>query len=331
MKKLLSCFLSFCLLMPFSACKQKESEHSATQIMMDTVVTISVYAESSDILTGAFELCKHYEQLFSRTIDTSDISRINNSNEKAVNVDPETLHLLKTALEINEKSNGAFDFTITPLVELWNVNKATDPPTDDQISTLLPFVNSRFVELKDNSVTVTNGCKIDLGGIAKGYIADKIKEYLTKNGVTRGTINLGGNVMLIGDNNGAQYNVGIQKPFAKAGETALTIKLSNKTAVTSGIYERYFEHDGNIYHHIIDPKTGYPVENNIASVTIIAESSIIADGLSTACLVLGVDEGKHLAELYGAQTIFIMKDGTIIVSDGLSVDQNGELPCVKMK
>ncbi len=330
MKKLLSLIMSVVLFLPFVSCKKDLGEHSATRIMLDTVVTISVYAENDDILNGAFELIEHYEQLFSRTIDSSDVSRINRAEGSAVEVDIETAEVIKTAILINEESGGAFDFTVTPLTELWNVNEASTPPKAEDITALLPLVGTA-ITVDGNSVTAPKGTKIDLGGIAKGYIADRIKEFFVENNITRGTINLGGNVMLIGDNGGEPYNVGIQKPFASTGEPALTLKLSDKTAVTSGIYERYFEYDGKVYHHIIDPKTGYPVDNDIASVTVICGSSMIADGLSTACLVLGFQDGVRLAESHDAQTVFIMKDGTIKVSGGLKVDQSGDLPCINFK
>ncbi len=331
MKKLFSLFISVAVLFTLSACKEEVKEHSATRIMMDTVITLNIFSANSDVLNGALELCEYYEQLFSRTVENSDISRINNSKGAAVTVNSETAKLIESALEIYKKSDGAFDFTVTPLVELWNVNEAVTPPPSYEISALLPSVNGINITLSENTVTALNNAKIDLGGIAKGYIADRLKEYFLEQGITRGTINLGGNVMLIGDNDGSGYNVGIQKPFAITGESALTIRLSDKTAVTSGIYERYFEHDGKIYHHIIDPKTGYPVDNDISSVTIIADSSLIADGLSTACLVLGFEQGTRLAQTYNAETVFILKDGTIKVSNGLEIDQTGDIPCVNYK
>ncbi len=330
MKKIIAVFLSFCLLMPLVSCKEKVKKYSATEILMTTVVTITVYAESQDVLKGAFDLCKSYEKLLSRTVDGSDIDRINKSEGEPITVDADTAELLKTALEISKKSNGAFDISITPLTELWNITEADTPPEQNSIDEALKNVDFNNITVDGNKVTATNGATIDLGGIAKGYIADKVKEYLKAKGVTRGMINLGGNVVLIGDNDGTPYNVGIQKPFAEMGETALTVSLSDMTAVTSGIYERYFEYEGEIYHHIIDPKSGYPVKNNIASITIICNNSAVADGLSTACLVLGVEEGKALAESFGAETVFILRDGTVIVSDGLSVS-SGDVPCISLK
>ena len=334
MKRIVALFLSVCLLVPLASCKgtskSKIKKYSTTEILMTTVVTITVYAESDDILDGAFDICKSYEKLLSRTVSGSDIDRINKSEGKAVTVDSDTAELLKTALDICNKSNGAFDITVSPLTELWNITEATAPPEDGKITEALKTVDYNNVTSDGDKVTAKQNAQIDLGGIAKGYIADKVKEYLKEQGVVRGLINLGGNVVLLGDNDGKPYNVGIQKPFADTGETELTVKLSDMTAVTSGIYERYFEFNGKIYHHIIDPKSGYPVDNDVASVTIICNNSCIADGLSTACLVLGVEEGKKLAEDYGAETVFILRDGTVIISDGL-VLSDGDEPCISLK
>lgn len=330
MKRISALLLAVCLLF-CTSCKEEQKEYSATQILMTTVVTVSVYADDRSVLDGAMELCRQYEQLFSRTVETSDISRINSAGGAPVTVAPETAELLNIALKICEESGGAFDITVTPLTELWNITKASIPPADADITEALKKVGYKNITVSGNTVTALGGATLDLGGIAKGYIADKLKDYLVSKGVTRGTINLGGNVVLIGDNDGKPYSVGIQKPFGVTGEAALTVKLSDKTAVTSGIYERYFEFEGSIYHHIIDTSTGYPTDSDIASVTIITDSSSIADGLSTACLVLGLEEGTKLAEKFGAETVFILRDGSIKVSDGLNIDRSGDMPCINLK
>ena len=232
-------------------------------------------------------------------------------------VNPETVELLNTALNIAAKSNGAFDPTVMPLVTLWDVQNRTFPPSVADIKDKLNYVNYNNIIISQNTVTAQGGAQLDLGGIAKGFIADRIKEYLKVNGITSGVINLGGNTLLIGDKNGSDFTAGLQKPFGKNGELSATLELTDKTAVTSGIYQRYFEADGKIYHHIIDPYTGYPCDNGIASVTVITESSCIADGLSTACLNLGIEKGIELAKQYGAELIYITASGELILTDGL--------------
>lgn len=316
----------------FGSCKLQNDENklSATELMMDTVVTLTVWDCDEEVLDGAFDVCRKYEQLFSRTVETSDVSRINNADGAATAVAEETAELITLAQTVSEGSDGAFDITVLPLVELWNINQAEAPPDDAAVTAALQNVSYKNLSIEGNEVTAENGTEIDLGGIAKGYIADAVRDYLVSKGVSRAIINLGGNVTVLGDNGGKPYTVGIQKPFSLHGESAAILMLENKTAVTSGIYERYFEHGGTIYHHIIDPKTGYPVQNGIASVTVIADSSALADSLSTACLVLGVESGMKLAAQYGAETVFIDTNGEITVSEGLTLDPNGTTPRIKV-
>ena len=330
MKKI-ALLLIFIMVFLLCSCEQGEKKFSSTQVMMTTVVTVTVYTDDESILNGAMELCRYYENMFSRTVENSDIYNINHSGGLAVEVDKQTVELLNIARDISIKSEGAFDVTITPLTELWSISERTVPPTEAEVSEALKKVNYQNILTDISSVTAASGATVDLGGIAKGYIADKIKEYIVSKGVTRGTINLGGNVVLIGDNGGKPYNVGIREPFESADSIKLMVELSDKTAVTSGIYERYFRHEGSLYHHIIDTKTGHPVDNNVASVTVIADSSAIADGLSTACLVLGTEKGTALASSYGAETVFILKDGSVVVSDGLKIHNQNEIPCINMK
>ena len=332
MKKL-SIFLSVVFLaLCFSSCKKNEDNKlTATEIRMDTVVTLTIPVGSEDVLDGAFDVCRKYEKLFSRTIESSDVSRINTAEGKVTKVSLETAELISLALEISAESNGAFDITVLPLVELWNINEATTPPKAEDISSTLKHVGYNNLSLNKESVSLAQNTKIDLGGIAKGYIADKVRDYLLSERITEAIINLGGNVTVIGDNDGKNYSVGIQKPFSLHGESAAILKLENKTAVTSGIYERYFKVDNTIYHHIIDPKIGYPVQNNVASVTVIADSSALADSLSTACLVLGIEQGMKLAKSKGAEIVLIDTNGKITVSNGLKIDHNGTIPKIILK
>lgn len=327
MKKLLLILLC-ALLISGSGCKDEENKLSSTQVMMDTVITVTVWDSDLETLNGAIELCRQYEHLLSRTIDSSDIATLNRN--KLATVSSDTVELLQLALEVSERSNGSFDVTILPLVEIWDINNADTPPSKKSIDEAIKSANYKAITI-DGTTVNTNGVRLDLGGIAKGFIADKVCEYLTSRGVKKAIINLGGNVQLIGSNGGKDYTVGIQKPFGLHGESAVLLKLQNKTAVTSGIYERYFEFEGKIYHHVLDPKTGYPTDNGIQSVTILANRSALADSLSTACLVLGVEEGTKLAKSFGAEAVFLLSDGSIVVTENLKVDQNGPTPTVTYK
>ncbi|MBO5912174.1 MAG: FAD:protein FMN transferase [Clostridia bacterium] len=332
MKKYVSLILVLCvILLSFCSCSRNVYPLSSTQIMMDTVVTIRLYDGTDDVLSGAMKLCKRYENLLSRTVEDSDIYKINHSNGQPVEVSDDTAELLRTALDIAEKSNGAFDPTVLPLVELWDVTNSKTVPPITEIQTALQSVGYKSVVLNGNTVTLKNGARLDLGGIAKGFIADKLKIYLKENGVKSAIINLGGNTLLVGDKNGNDFSVGVQKPFGKQNELSATVYISDKTAVTSGVYQRYFEQDGKIYHHIIDPKTGHPTDNGISAVTVLTDSSTIADGLSTACLILGIEKGTELAKQYGAELIFIDESGKITLTNGLNRESDNQDIIIKFK
>lgn len=331
MKKIVLILLCCLLSMSSVGCEQNIYPLTKTEFMLDTVITITIYDGNPDALDGAMTLCKNYENLFSKTAQTSDVYKINHSNGTPVNVSPDTTELLTTALDIAETSNGAFDPTVLPLVEIWNVRNRTIPPTESEIKENLSYVNHRNVTIESTFVTAKENAKIDLGGIAKGFIADKVKQYLKSKGVTSAVINLGGNTLLIGKKQGETFSVGLQKPFGKNGELSAVLNLSDKTVVTSGIYERYFEFENKIYHHIIDPKTGYPCVNEITSVTVITDSSTVADGLSTACLNLGIDKGIKLAKQYNAELIFIDTDGNLILTDGLNKAVKDGQPQITLK
>lgn len=332
MKKIFSLTICACVfLISLCSCKQNVYPLSTTQFMMDTVITVTIYDGDSDALNGAVKLCQRYEQLFSKTVENSDIARINMSNGAPVVVSVETAELLEIALDISRKSGGAFDPTVYPLTELWDVTGSATVPAEEDIRKALEAVDYNNISVNDTTVTAENGAQLDLGGIAKGYIADKVKEYLKSRGVTSAVINLGGNTLLIGNKNKNAFSVGIQKPFGAGGELSAIIMLQDKTAVTSGVYQRYFESNGKLYHHIIDTKTGYPTDNGLYSVTVITDSSALADGLSTACLSLGVEKGTELAQQYGAELIFITSDGEVLLTDGLDKNDNDGTTVISLK
>ncbi|MDI3535253.1 MAG: FAD:protein transferase, partial [Thermosediminibacterales bacterium] len=180
--------------------------------------------------------------------------------------------------------------------------------------------NSVLLNSKEKSIMLKKEeMMLDLGGIAKGYAADEVSKILKENHVKHAIVNLGGNVLAYGNKpDGSKWRIGIQKPFAPRGDYAGVVSVINKAVVTSGIYERYFEENGKIYHHILDPETGYPVENNLMSVTIITDKSIDADSLSTSVFAMGLKEGLNLIEkLDNTEAIFITKDSKIYLTSGL--------------
>ena len=320
MKYILSIVIALIIFLPFSGCTVSEPL-SKTEFFMDTVCTITIYDSSdSQLIDKAFDICKKYEALFSRTIESSDISRINQIGEGTLEVSSETAEILKTALKYSELTEGRFDITIGRLTDLWNF-KSESPrlPSKEEINTALKQTGFENLTVDKNMVTVKNGIQLDLGGIAKGYIADQCADFLRTEGVKRAIINLGGNVLVIGSKEeGVPWKVGIQRPFDDRNEIIGSVQVSDCSVVTSGIYERYFEKDGTIYHHILDPETGYPVSNGLESVTILSSSSVVADALSTSAFLLGKERALELIEnLPDTEAILIDEDSTITVTSGI--------------
>lgn len=285
-------------------------------------MTLTVFdPDHVELMQDCFDLASSYEKMLSRTIPESDISKINNANGSFVEVSDETIELLEIGLKYCELSDGAFDITIGALSDTWNFKENTGVlPEAAQIDEMLSTVDYKSIRIEGNEVCITSpGTMIDLGGIAKGYIADKMKEYLVDQGVTSAIINLGGNVLLIGDKtDGSKYQIGIQKPFDETGVAMGAVELKDCSLVSSGIYERYFELDDQIYHHILDTSTGYPVDNGLYGVTIISENSVDGDALSTLIFALGATEGMKLIEsLDHTEAIFVTDTLETISSSGI--------------
>lgn len=292
-----------------------------TRFALNTVITITLYdSQDTSILDGAFALCDDYEKVFSRTLETSELYKLNHSDKLVNSVSPELAEIIKKGLEYSAMSDGAFDISIAPVSQLWDFN-AENPaaPADAEISSMLPYVGYHNFSIEGTTVTKTMAeNELDLGAIAKGYIADRIKDYLLENGVNEAVISLGGNILCVGDKNGELYNIGIQAPFEDRNVTLASIKIADKSIVTSGIYERYFTQDGKLYHHILDPKTGYPYQNDLTSVTIISDKSVDGDALSTTCFALGYERGMSYINSHDdLDAIFVTSDGEIHYSDNL--------------
>lgn len=307
MKRILLCALVCCLLLGCRA----ETAHSAAGIACDTVVTVTAYAPQ-DVVDGTMRVCAEYEAMLSKTVEGSDVWNLNHAGGEPVEVHPETAALLKLAVEIGESSGGAFDVTIAPVSALWDFT-ADEPVVPDpaDLADAASRVDYRNIVIDGNRVTLQNGAQIDLGGIAKGYIADRVAGYLKEQGVTSACINMGGNVVTIGTKpDGSLWTIGIRDPNGTPEQSREVLRLGSAAAVTSGNYERFFLLDGVRYHHILDPKTGMPVSNGLASVTIVGTRSDLCDALSTACFVLGEEGSCALLERYDVRAIFIRQDGT---------------------
>ena len=325
--KRLTALLSASILL-LSGCSglPRERSQTYTDTLFDTVISVQIFdSVDEDVLKGCEKLCKKYDSMFSNKIEDSEISRINSAGGNPVEVSKETIKLIKKGIYYSEMSEGAFDITIAPVSSLWDFKAETPSvPSPEAIAEAVSHVNYENIIIRDNTVKLADPqAGIDLGAIAKGYIADRIKDYLEEEGVRHAMINLGGNVLAMGSKlDGSDYNIGIQKPFDETGEPITSVKISDKSVVTSGIYQRYFKADGKIYHHILDPNTGYPCENNLYSVTILTDSSLTADALSTTCFLLGYDRGmKLINQLDNVDAVFITNDNQIHYSKNFQNNQ----------
>lgn len=298
---------------------------SKSEILMGTVVTVTLY-DSNDqkILDKVFNKVKELESTLSINENGTLVDKINQAaGSNPVKVDYDTYAVIKKGIEYSKLSNGLFDISVGPIVKLWNIGlPEAKVPTQEEIDEKLPLIGYNDVELNDKDETVylkRNGMMIDLGGIAKGYAADVISNMLTEEGVKNAIINLGGNVFAHGKKlNGDDWKIGIQNPFSERGGLVGTVTTSNKSIVTSGIYERYIEKDGVKYHHILSPTTGYPYENEIAGITIVSDTSTDGDALSTSVFAMGVENGmKFVNSIDGIDAIFITKDNKVYITEGL--------------
>lgn len=314
---------------------------SISSIKLNTAVQITIYdSQDKALLNDCLALCDKYELIFSRTNEKSELYKLNHRKDVSdrdfgtdgpttpypVSSTADTWHisedlaaLLSEGLDITRESDGAFDIAIAPLTSLWDFT-AEDPevPDDAAIQKVLPLCSSDGVTINGEDITPpSDDIQFDVGAIAKGYIADRLKDFLIKKGVKSAIINLGGNVLCIGSKpDGTPFKIGIQKPFADRNETEAVMDITGKSVVSSGIYERCFKQDGKLYHHILNPQTGYPYDNGLISVTIISDQSVDGDALSTTCFALGLEDGLKFAEKKGVQAVFITEDYELHYTDG---------------
>lgn len=290
-----------------------------TGTALDTIISIQIYdSHDEELAEHCQELCEEYEAKFSRTIETSEIAQINAAGGAPVEVSDDTVTLIKKGIYYCDMSDGAFDITIGSVTSLWDF-KADEPapPAPEAIAEAITHVNYRKILIDGNTVRLVDpAAKLDLGAIAKGYIADRIKEYLKEEGVKHALINLGGNVLAIGGKlDGSPFNIGVQKPFDENGDPITSVRINNKSVVTSGTYQRYFKKDDVLYHHILNTTNGNPCNNGLNSVTIITDSSLTADALSTTCFLLGPEAGMELVnQLDNVDAIFINTDNELSFS-----------------
>ena len=371
MKQAAALLLALTFIIPQMGCSsngqnQNYTGISKTGFYLDTICAITVYgvdrssvlghelAAAADeaeqtrlvhqLITDAFLECDRYEKLLSKTIESSEISQINDASGQTVEVSTETAEVIEKGIWYGKVSDGLFDITIGKASALWDFHEAEDVggdasaaesllPDEADLADAVKHVDYHQVAVNGLSVKLADpDMEIDLGGIAKGYIADRVTEFLEERGVVSAVVDLGGNIVAIGGKTSgllaedaaeseSVFNIGIKDPQSETGELLAVFPVHDKTVVTSGTYERFLIQDGVKYHHILDPATGWPINNDVLSVTIIAPkgSAADADGLSTTCLALGVEKGMELIEslnYMGVEAVFVDAEGEIHKTEG---------------
>lgn len=298
----------------------EESSQTREVYAMDTVMTLEAYGQNADAaLDEAVAEIERLDALWSIASSDGEIAQLN--AEKQITASADTLALLTRAKEISAATDGLFSTTIAPLMDAWGFTSGDyRVPDEAELSALLAHVDDEEIAISDSTVTIPADAKVDLGGIAKGFTSARVMEIFRENGVENGILSLGGNVQALGTKpDGSLWRVGLQDP---ADERALfaTLELADKAVITSGAYERNFEQDGVVYHHIIDPRTGYPAESGLSSVTIVSDDGTLADGLSTALFIMGKEAAVEFWRSHrdDFDMVLLADDGAVTVSAGIA-------------
>lgn len=300
---------------------------SQDSFQIGTYIKISIYSDKevpSAQFDRIFEEIDQFEKLISKNITTSEISRINeNAGKSSVKVSDTIFELVKMGIQYGEISSGGFDISIGPLVDLWGIgSEGAHVPAESEINDALSKIDYHDIILNETDQTLflkKEGMSLDLGAIAKGYIADHVKTLIQEEGYQSAIINLGGNVLTVGHKpNSEAWSIGVRDPKGESKDIVGVLKLQDNSIVSSGTYERFFIEDGKRYHHILNPKTGYPEENQLQSVSIISQKSVVGDALSTTVFVMGLQTGyTYVESLDQVEALFIMEDGSIYGTPGI--------------
>ena len=327
--RLIKIILTFSLIMSLLiGCSPKEQPKTPltkTNYLLGTLIEITLYDHQDEkTIDAAFDRIREIEaEMTINSENPSQITKLNDaSGSHEVELSEDTFYVLEKGRYYSQLSGGEFDITIGPIVKLWNIGtEYAAVPEPQVLADSLKLVDYNKLTLNKDKHTAkleVKDMKVDLGAIAKGYAADEVAAILKSRGVEHAIINLGGNILTVGGNvNGNPWKIGIQDPYHPRNDYVGIVNVTDKTVVTSGIYERYFEQDGKRYHHILEPRTGYPADNGLAGVSIIADKSIDGDGLSTSVFVLGLEKGMKLIEsLDNVEALFITTDKKIYMTKG---------------
>lgn len=314
--------LAICLAFLLSGCGRLEQSSSRYTLAMDTVMEFTVYgSRAEEGLDRVDEIVQELESLLSVTDPESAVYALNQTGRLA-QVDGHLETLLKQALELGDRTRGALDVTIYPVVQAWGFTGGEyRVPTDAELEELLAGVDYTAVQWENGGIVLPDGCRVDFGSIAKGYAGAVAADALREMGVTSALLNLGGNVQTVGCKpDGSRWRIAVKDPKGQeSGNTLGILELEDQAAVTSGGYERYFEENGKTYWHIIDPATGKPADSGLISVTVVGKDGALCDGLSTALFIMGKDAALELWRDWGGfEAVLVETDGTVTVTAGLA-------------
>lgn len=319
MKKILPVFLVVLLL---SGCFAGEATESDTVYLtaMDTVMSLTAYGENrQEALELAQQEILRLDAMLSTGKPDSEVSRLNSGGTG--NVSEDTRFLLEKSLELFAKTNGLFDISIYPLVQLWGFyDESYHVPTQQELAETLPLIGADRIRLSGNAVTLGAGQAIDLGAIGKGYTSQRVTDILHQAGVTSAMISLGGNVQCLGTKpDGTKWNIGIRNPWDPDAGVCCIVQVEDRAVITSGGYERNFTQDGTTYLHILDPRTGFPADSGLSSVSIISRDGTLGDGLSTALFIMGLENAATYYHAHSQEfdAVFLTQDGQLYATPGL--------------
>ncbi|MCL1805696.1 MAG: FAD:protein FMN transferase [Clostridiales bacterium] len=297
---------------------------SRQNFQLDTLITITIYdSDDQSIFQEVFDEIARLESLLSAAAPGSDPDRLAlSAGQGYVEVSDDTILLLEEGARFSRLSGGAFDCTVGPLVSLWGIKDTGGHyPTEAELAEALSQIGYEGVLVKEGNLAMLKnaGMKADFGAVAKGYIADRVKELLAARGIQSAVLDLGGNIVLIGSKpDGSPFRIGARDPAGGAADYFGVFEAADISLVSSGSYERYFVHEGKAYHHILDVRTGFPADNELMQVTILSDKSVDGDGFSTTAFLLGLEGGLRLVGgTEGVEGVFVTKDKKVYATEGI--------------
>ena len=322
--RVLCILLCVACLMPLLAC-QRDTRQEKTFFLMDTTITVTLYTNqktAEKVFYGCRALLLEYENLWSRTKAESDVGRFNTA-ENSADLDSRTASLIEQAMDVSQKTNGAFDITVAPIVNLWQESEENGKlPTTNQMQAALALVGAQSITLSGNTLSKKDkNVQIDLGGIGKGTAISALISYLEDSGVSGGLVSFGSNVAVFGEKPDKKpYRIALRNPKSESGYAGTLTMTRGQILSVSGDYERFYTIGDKQYHHIIDPVTGYPAESGLCSVAVICTDGSLADALSTALFVMGKEKALafYESQTYAFEAIFIDQNGNVTTTAGLA-------------